>query len=45
MVSSRVLDHKTLVAQDAWEDGGLFNRPFSNIGPVLVTFGVFLLGV
>ena len=45
MVSSRILDDKALVASDARKHSRLFNSPLSNIGPVLVGFGVLLLGV
>jgi hypothetical protein len=43
MMSSRILHHETLVARDAGENLGLFNRPLSNICPVLFSLGVLLL--
>ncbi|GKT83306.1 hypothetical protein Ct61P_01156 [Colletotrichum tofieldiae] len=42
VVSSRVLDNKTLVALDALVDGGLLNSPFADVGPFLIVLGVFL---
>lgn len=38
-----ILDDQTLVSLDTLEDGGFFNSPFANVGPVLLGFGVFLL--
>jgi hypothetical protein len=45
VVSSGVLENKTLVTLDTREDGGLFNRPLANVGPVFIALGVFLLCV
>lgn len=36
VVSSSVLDNKTLVALNALEDGGFFNGPLADVGPLLV---------
>ncbi len=43
MMSGWVLDNKTFVADHARKNGGLFYRPFSDIGPVLVTLRVLFL--
>jgi hypothetical protein len=45
MVGSWVLEHQTLVANDAWENLRLFDRPLANIGPVFVALRVLLLRV
>lgn len=42
-MGSGILDDKALVALDALVDGGLLNRPLSNISPLLFsTLGVLL---
>lgn len=45
VMSSWVLDNKTLVALNSLEDSGLLNRPLANVSPVLIRLGVILLGV
>jgi hypothetical protein len=45
VVSSWVLEHQTLIAGDAWENLRLFDSPLSNIGPIFITLGVFLLRI
>jgi hypothetical protein len=45
VVRSGVLQHQTLVALNALEDGGLLDGPLSNVGPVLLRLGILLLGV
>jgi hypothetical protein len=45
VVSSRILDNKTLVTLDTLEDGRLLDGPLANVGPILIGFGVLLLGV
>jgi hypothetical protein len=45
VVSGGVLQHETLIASDAGEDGRLLDRPLSNVGPVLLALGVLLLRV
>lgn len=45
VVSSWVLDNKTLVALNSLEDSGLLNRPLADVSPVLIGLGVILLGV
>jgi hypothetical protein len=45
MVSGSVLHHQTLIPFNALEDGGLFNRPLADVGPVLIRLGVLLFGV
>lgn len=36
VMCSGVLQHQALVAFDALEDSRLFNRPFSDVGPVFI---------
>jgi hypothetical protein len=36
VVSSGILHHKTFIALNTFEDRWFFNRPFTNIGPVLI---------
>ena len=45
MVSSGVLDNKTLLALHALDDGGLLNSPLANVGPLLFGTSGVLLGV
>jgi hypothetical protein len=45
MMSGRVLDDKTFVTLHARVDSWLLYRPFSDVGPVLVTLGILFLGV
>lgn len=42
MVSSRVLNDKTLVALNALENGGLLNSPLANICPLLLVLASVL---
>ena len=43
MMGSRILDDQSFVANNTGKDSRLFDRPFTNVGPVFVTLGVFLL--
>ena len=45
VMSSWVLDNQALVAWDARKNLRLFNRPLSNVGPVLISLRVLLLGM
>lgn len=45
MVSGGVLDHQTLVALNALQHGGLLDRPFTDVGPILLRLGILLLRV
>lgn len=45
VVGSGILQHQALVALDTLENGRLLNRPLSNVDPVLIGSGVFLLGM
>jgi len=45
VVGSRVLHNETLVALHSLQDGRLFDRPFTNVGPFLVRLGVLLLSM
>jgi len=40
MMSSSVLDDKTLIALDTLEDMWFFNSPFTNICPFLILVGI-----
>ena len=43
MMSSWVLDDKTLVALDTWKDTWLLDGPLSDVSPILLTLWVILL--
>lgn len=45
MVGSWVLHNETRVSRDTGEYGGLFNRPGTDVGPILFRLGILLLGV
>ena len=45
VVSSRVFDNQAFVAWNARKNLRLFNRPFSNVCPVLISLGVLLLSM
>lgn len=45
MVSRNVLHNKTLVALHSLENGGFFDGPFTDIGPLILRLGVILFGL
>jgi hypothetical protein len=45
MVGSRVSHHETFVADDAGQDGWLFDGPLADICPIFIALGVLLLGM
>jgi hypothetical protein len=45
MMGGSVLDDKTFVAIHSRVDSGLLYGPLSDIGPILVAFGILFLGV
>ena len=45
MMSGGVLQDETLVTVHARKDSWLLNGPLANVGPILVTLRVFLLGM
>ena len=42
---SRILDNQTLISNYGWENVSLLHRPLTNVGPVLIGFGVFLFSM
>lgn len=45
MMSCRVLDHESFISLDAFEDGGLLDRPGADVSPFFSSLRVFLFGV
>lgn len=45
MMCSRVLDDQPFVTLDAFQNGRLFYSPFTDVGPVFICFGIFLLSM
>ena len=44
-MSCRVLDYEPFVSDNAFEDMRFFDRPFTNICPILIRFRILFLGV